>query len=87
MSEPKEPNWEWLWGNEYHYVDCTPAQFNNFLLTRATPILVRGEARDLGYKKIGPGVIRVFKKPTNGKCQYCGHKLGGESAENGGKKL
>lgn len=52
-----------LWGLENGYVDCTPKQYREWLLTHGMPIMVRGYARDLQYKKIGPGVIRVSKVP------------------------
>ncbi len=52
-----------LWGPETYYVDCTPKQYNEWLFRTPTPILVNGVARDLQYKKIGPGVIRVSKVP------------------------
>ncbi len=52
-----------LWTTENAYVDCTPKQYNAFLLERGMPIMVRGYARDLQYKRIGPGVIRVSKVP------------------------
>lgn len=50
-----------LWGLENGYVDCTPKQYRDWLLEHGVPIMVRGYARDLKYKKIGPGVIRVSK--------------------------
>lgn len=79
-----EPKWDWLWNSEMAYIDCTPKQYRDWLLRTATPILVRGYARELDYKKIGPGVIRVFKKPIDGKCQYCGHAPSSSSPAKGG---
>lgn len=52
-----------LWTLETAYVDCTPKQYRDWLLEHGMPIMVRGYARDLRYKKIGPGVIRVSKVP------------------------
>ena len=50
-----------LWGLENGYVDCTPKQYSEWVLQHGVPIIVRGEVRDLEYKKIAPGVIRVSK--------------------------
>jgi hypothetical protein len=52
-----------LWTTENGYVDCTPKQYRDWLLEHGTPIMVRGYARDLQDKRIGPGVIRVSKVP------------------------
>ena len=52
-----------LFGLENGYVDCTPKTYSDWLLEHGTPIMVRGYARELQYKKIGPGVIRVSKVP------------------------
>lgn len=63
------PIFNHLWDTESAYVDCTPKQYREFLLEHGMPIMFRGEFRDLGYKKIGPGVIRVTKvrSGTDGK--------------------
>jgi len=60
-----------LWGLENGYVDCTPKQYREWLLEHGTPIMVRGYARELQDKRIGPGVIRVSKVPLQGVCEHC----------------
>ena len=52
-----------LWTLEMAYVDCTPKQYHDWVLEHGLPICVAGRARDLTYKKIAPGVIRVSKVP------------------------
>lgn len=52
-----------LWTTEDAYVDCTPKEYKDWFLKTGTPIFVKGCARELQYRKVAPGVIRVSKVP------------------------
>ncbi len=66
-----DPNFNHLWSLESAFVDCTHKQYREFVLKQGDAIIVAGRYRQLTYRKIAPGVIRVFKSPDD-KCPLCG---------------
>lgn len=69
-----ERMWGRLWGPDTTYVDCTPKQYREFVLAKGDSIMFQGRLRQLAYRKIAPGLIRVTKA-QEAKCCLCGHKL------------